>query len=273
MNSSKFSPPERVMPQARSALYWTLADGLVLAKRQLMQIPRVPDELITATVQPAIIVLVFSFLLSGAIAVEGTTYVNYLMGGVFVEAVIFGTANTGVGLATDLQKGLIDRFRTLPMSKSAVLTGRIFADLLRSAFIIVDAGVVGLLLGFRPEGTVLAWIAAIGLLLLTGFVFSWVSALVGCLLNSVEAVQQGGLIWLIPFLFISSAFVPIENFPAWSQGYARYQPVSQIMDAVRGLLLNHIDAATITRALVWCVVLLVIFIPLSVWAYGRRTAQ
>jgi len=273
MNNSKFSPLERVTPQAHPALYWTLADALVLAKRQLMQIPRVPDELVTATLQPAIIVLVFSTMFGGAITVPGGSYINYLMAGVFVQSIIFGSATTGVGVATDLQRGVIDRFRSLPMAQSAVLTGRIFADLIRSILIILVTWVVGLLVGFRPEGTLLAWIAATGLLLLISFVLSWISALVGLLLNSVEAVQQAGLIWLIPFVFGSSVFVPLETLPDWLRVFAEHQPVSLMMDAVRGLLLNQIDAATIARALVWCIVLLVIFIPLAVWAYGRRTAR
>lgn len=273
MNNNKHASTEKAIPLIRPAFYWVLADGLVMAKRQIKQIPRIPDELITSTLQPVIIVLIFRYLLGGAIAVPGTSYANYLMAGVFVEAVVLGSASVGIGVANDLQRGLINRFRTLPMARSAVLTGRIFADLLRSAFIILITWVCGLLVGFRPEGTLLAWIAASALLLLISFVFAWISALVGLLFRSVEAVQQAGLVWLLPFVFGSSAFVPVSTLPNWLGAFAEHQPVSLVMDAVRGLLLNHPDASTITDALIWCVGLLAVFIPLAVWAYGRRTAR
>jgi ABC transporter DrrB family efflux protein len=176
-------------------------------------------------------------------------------------------------VANDLQRGLIDRFRSLPMAQSAVLTGRVLADLIRGLFIILVTWAIGLLVGFRPGGTPLAWIAASGLLLLTSFVFSWLSALVGLLLRSVEAVQQAGLLWILPFVFVSSAFVPVSTLPGWLRFFAQHQPVSLMMDAVRGLLLNQSDASTIGLALAWCACLLVVFIPLAVWVYGRRTAR
>src|SRR5262249_26636827 len=152
-------------------------------------------------------------------------------------------------------------------------TGRIVADQIRSAFIILVTWAIGLLVGFRPEGTILSWIVASALLLLTSFVFAWLSALVGLLLRSVEAVQQAGLVWILPFALGSSAFVPLTTVPGWLRTFAEHQPVSLIMDAVRGLLLNRPDASTIAIALIWCVGLLVVFIPLAIWAYGRRTAR
>lgn len=273
MKLNQFTPEERVTPRVRPALYWTIADTLVVAKRQIKQIPRIPDELVASTLQPAITVLLFRYLLGGAIAVPGTSYVNYLMAGVFVQSVMFGSASVGIGVANDLQRGLIDRFRTLPMARSAVLTGRICADQIRSIFIILVTWGIGLLVGFRPEGSPLAWIIASALLLLISFVFAWISALIGLLLRSVEAVQQAGLIWLLPFAFGSSAFVPVKTLPNWLQAFADHQPVSLVMDAVRGLLLSHTDASTIGLALLWCVGLLLVCIPLSVWAYGRRTTR
>jgi len=259
----------------RPALGWALTDGIVLAKRQLRQIPRVPDELVTALIQPVIIVVLFRYLLGGAIAsaIHGITYVNYLMAGVFVEALLLATANTGVGIASDLQRGIVDRFRSLPMAPSAVLTGRIVADQVRAAVIIVVTWGIGVLVGFRPQGSPLSWIAASGLLLLTSLVFSWLSALVGLLLRSVEAIQQAALIWLLPVLFASSAFVPVETLPGWLRAFADHQPVSLIMDAVRGLLLDRADSSTILQALMWCGVLLFITIPLAIWTYSRRTAR
>src|SRR5216683_1318911 len=154
-------------PQARPPLYWMFADALVLAKRHLLQIPRIPDELIFATIQPIMFVLLFRYVFGGAIAVTGTSYVNFLMAGIFAQTVIFGSTSTGIGLATDLQRGLVDRFRSLPMAKSAVLTGRTIADIVRNTFVVFVMWMVGLLVGFRPQGTVLLLVAGVGLLLLT----------------------------------------------------------------------------------------------------------
>jgi ABC-type multidrug transport system permease subunit len=251
MNISNLRATSSLKPLTRPSLYWTFADALVLAKRHLIQIPRIPEELIFATIQPIMFVLLFRYVFGGAIAVSGTSYVNYLMAGIFAQTVIFGATSTGIGLATDLQRGLVDRFRSLPMAKSAVLTGRTISDLVRNTFVVFVMWMVGLLVGFRPDGNVLSWVAAVGLLLLTSFAFSWISATIGLLVNSVEAAQSAGFIWLFPLTFASSAFV----------------------NAVRGLLLNQPNTSTILQAIAWCAGILVVFIPLAVWAYGRRTAR
>src|SRR5436189_6128170 len=175
MNNSDFRTAS-LTPQARPALYWTLADALVLAKRHLVQIPRIPEELVFSTIQPIMFVLLFRYVFGGAIAVSGTSYVNYLMAGIFAQTVIFGATSTGIGLATDLQRGLVDRFRSLPMARSAVLTGRTLSDLVRNTFVVLVMWTVGLLVGFRPQGPFISWIAAGGILLLTSFAFSWISA-------------------------------------------------------------------------------------------------
>src|SRR6266542_3073445 len=145
MNISNLRRAEELMPPVRSSLYWTFADAFVLAKRHLVQIPRIPEELVFATIQPIMFVLLFRYVFGGAIAVSGTSYVNYLMAGIFAQTVIFGSTTTGIGLATDLQRGLVDRFRSLPMAKSAVLTGRTISDLVRNTFVVFVMWVVGLL--------------------------------------------------------------------------------------------------------------------------------
>jgi len=273
MNISNLRATSSLKPLTRPSLYWTFADALVLAKRHLIQIPRIPEELIFATIQPIMFVLLFRYVFGGAIAVSGTSYVNYLMAGIFAQTVIFGATSTGIGLATDLQRGLVDRFRSLPMAKSAVLTGRTISDLVRNTFVVFVMWMVGLLVGFRPDGNVLSWVAAVGLLLLTSFAFSWISATIGLLVNSVEAAQSAAFIWLFPLTFASSAFVPTQSMPSWLQTFANHQPVTLIVNAVRGLLLNQPNASTIWQAIAWCVGILVVFIPLAVWAYGRRTAR
>jgi ABC transporter DrrB family efflux protein len=263
----------RLQPKRHSALFWALADAWVLAKRRLTQIPRIPDELIFATIQPIMFVVLFRYVFGGAITGTGDNYANYLMPGIFVQTVIFGATTTGVGLAQDLEKGLIDRFRSLPMAKSAVLTGRTIADLVRNAFVIVVMFVVGLLVGFRPTGSVLGLLGAVALMLLVSFAFSWISATIGLLVHSVEAAQSAGFIWLFPLTFASSAFVATATMPDWLRGFGERQPVTLMVNAVRELLLGQPAGADTLRALAWCLGILAVFIPLSVWLYGRRVGR
>jgi ABC transporter DrrB family efflux protein len=263
----------KLQPASHSGLYWALADAWVLAKRRLMQIPRIPDELIFATVQPIMFVVLFRYVFGGALTGVGNNYANYLMAGIFVQTVIFGSTTTGIGLAQDLDKGLIDRFRSLPMAKSAVLTGRTIADLVRNAFVVIVMLVVGLITGFRPSGSPLAWVAAIALILLVSFAFSWISATIGLAVHSVEAAQSAGFVWLFPLTFASSAFVAVRTMPTWLQGFAQHQPVTVVVDAVRALLLGNPVGSLGWQALAWCLGILVVFIPLSVWMYGRRVGR
>jgi len=264
---------EHLQPESHSRYYWSLADALVLARRHLLQIPRIPEELIFSTIQPIMFVLLFRYVFGGSIHTQGTSYVNYLMAGIFAQTVIFGSTTTGIGLATDLQRGLIDRFRSLPMAKSAVLTGRTLSDVIRSTFIVFVMWTVGLLVGFRPQGSVIAWFAAAALLLLTSFAFSWISATIGLMVGSAEAAQSAGFIWLFPLTFASSAFVMTNTLQGGLRVFAEHQPVTIIINAVRGLLLNTADAGTIIAALAWCFGILAVFIPFSVWAYGRRISR
>ena len=264
---------QETSPPHHGRLYWAVADGLVLAKRNLVQIPRVPELLVFATIQPVMFVLLFRYVFGGAIDVGGTSYVDFLMAGIFVQTVAFGAMTTGIGLAEDLQKGLVDRFRSLPMSRSAVLTGRTIADLARNAFVVVVMLVVGLLVGFRPEAGPLGWAAAIGLLLLFSFAFSWIAATLALLVRSVEAVQQASFIWLFPLTFASTAFVQTDGMPGWLRAFADHQPLTQIIDTVRGFLLDQPVGSAGWQALAWCVGILLVFVPLSVSLYRRTTAR
>lgn len=260
-------------PKQRNALFWALADAWVLARRRLIQIPRIPDELIFATIQPIMFVLLFRYVFGSSIHIPGVNYVDYLMPGIFVQTVIFGATTTGIGLAQDLEKGLIDRFRSLPMAKSAVLTGRTIADLVRNVFVVIVMFAVGLLVGYRPSNSPLNLLAAIALMLLISFAFSWISATIGLVVHSVEAAQSAGFIWLFPLTFASSAFVLTAAMPDWLRGFSERQPVTLMVNAVRGLLLGHPAASDIWGALAWCLAILVVFIPLSVWMYGRRVGR
>jgi ABC-2 type transport system permease protein/oleandomycin transport system permease protein len=273
MSTSVDDRTNDTLPPRRGKLYWAVADGLVLAKRNLVQIPRIPELLVFATIQPVMFVLLFRYVFGSAIDVGGISYVNFLMAGIFVQTVAFGALTTGVGLAEDLSRGLVDRFRSLPMSRSAVLTGRTVADLVRNAFVVVVMLVVGLLVGFRPEAGVAGWAAALGLLLLLSFAFSWIGATIGLLVRSVEAVQSAGFIWLFPLTFASSAFVPTDGMPGPLRAFADNQPITQVVDAVRGFLLDQPVGSAGWQALAWCVGILLVFVPLSVSLYRRVAAR
>jgi ABC transporter DrrB family efflux protein len=265
--------PERLQPENRPDLYWAVADALVLTRRQFLKITRIPDELIFSIIQPIMFVLLFRYVFGGAINTGSTSYVNYLMAGIFVQTVLFGSTTTGISLASDLQKGLIDRFRSLPMAKSAVLTGRILYDMVRNALVVVVMWIVGLLVGFRPQGNVLLWFAAVGIILLASFAFSWISATICMAVRSVEAVQHAGFLWIFPLTFISSAFVQTSTMPGGLRVFTDHQPVTFIIDAVRGLLLSTPDTGKIIGALLWCIGIMIVFMPLSVWVYGRRVTS
>jgi ABC-2 type transport system permease protein/oleandomycin transport system permease protein len=263
--------------QGRSALAWAFLDAMVLARRSILQTLRVPQLIVFVTIQPIMFVLLFRYVFGGAIQVPGGQYVNFLMPGIFVQTVAFGGVTTGIGLAEDMQRGLIDRFRSLPMSSSAVLTGRTVADLARNLFTLVVMLAVGFAVGFRPRGTIAEFLLAMLVVVGFSFAFSWISALIGISVRSVEAAQSGGFIWLFPLTFASSAFVPVATMPSWLQAFARHNPVSVVSDSLRGLF--HVDPSLTTadtrlallQSGAWIAGILLVFIPLSVARYRRVT--
>ena len=256
-------------PASRSNAYWLMSDIGVLAGRNLRHIPRVPDLLMFATIQPVMFVLLFRYVFGGAIQVEGTSYVNFLMAGIFVQTVSFGSTTTGMGLAQDMQKGLIDRFRSLPMSRVSVLVGRTISDLVMNVFVVFVMLVVGVLVGFRPEGGPLQLMMAAGLLLLVSFSFSWVSAWIGLSVTSPESFQSAGFLWLFPLTFASSTFVETRTMPGWLKAFAENQPITHYADATRALLLDRPVGDDGWLSLAWCIGILIVFIPLSVARYRK----
>jgi ABC transporter DrrB family efflux protein len=258
-----------------------VAHAAVIAKRHLIQIPRIPELIVFATVQPIMFVVLFRYVFAGSIDVGGNeSYINFLMAGIFVQTVVFGSLTTGTGLAADLQLGLIDRFRSLPMVPSAVLSGRTIADLVRNTFVVVVMIAVGLLVGFRPDGTLFGWIIAVGFLLLLSFTFSWMGASVGLAVRSVEVAQSAGVIWLLPFMFASSAFVNPVNMPGWLRAFVENQPMTHVVNAVRAQILGPQAARELSipegsewKALVWLVAILVVVVPVAVRLYRRAAAR
>ena len=257
-----------------------LHDSWEMVLRNLIHIKRTPELLLDVTLSPIMFVLLFNFVFGGAIGgivgAEGgeeQDYINYMMSGIFVQTIAFAGIYTSVLLANDLQKGMIDRFRSLPMSQSAVLTGRTLTDLLRAMLAIAIMWVVGMLVGFRPEGGIAGNAAAIGLMLLFGFALSWVGVAAGALVRTPEALQ--GIIFAVvfPLTFVSSAFVPTNTMPDWLQWFADRQPMTLVMNEVRDFTLGIDVYNAELSATLWCVAILAVGFPLGLWLYNRRTTQ
>ena len=227
-----------------SGLRYAVSDTLVLAKRSLLRIPRAPDLLLSFTVQPIMFVLLFAYVFGGAISTPGYSYIDFLMPGIIVQTMSFGGFVTALGLSEDLKKGLIDRFRSLPMSRGAVLAGRTLADIGTNALSLVIMVAVGFIAGFSFDAPVAHIAAGVGLMLLFGYAFSWVFAFVGLVSSSPESSQAFGFIIIFPLTFISNAFVPIESMPNVLQWMASINPVSVLVAAVRTLFGNPVSPVT-----------------------------
>ncbi|WP_374203312.1 ABC transporter permease [Streptomyces sp. ST2-7A] len=220
-----------------------LRDSLVVMQRNLLRMMRIPEVVVFGLIQPIMFVVLFSYVFGGSINIPGAgldadAYRQFLMGGIFAQTVTFATAGAGAGIAEDMQKGIIDRFRSLPMSRGAVLTGRTLADLVQTALILVVLTIVALLVGWRINEGVPSALLAFGLLLLFGYAFTWIGALIGLSVRSPEAATSGGLVWLFPLTFVSVAFVPSEGMPGWLQPVAEWNPFSATVLAVRELFGN-----------------------------------
>ena len=278
------APRAALKPQQRSRLYWAISDTIVIARRNLMHIPRIPMMLLDVTIQPIIFVVLFRFVFGGAVNTGPVSYVNYLMPGIFVQTLIFACMTTGVGMAEDLHRGLIDRFRSLPMAASAVLFGRTTADAVRQILVLVVLSVTGYVVGWRINDGVANAVLAYLLLLLFAYTVAWVGAWVGLHMPNPQTASTAGLIWLFPLTFLSNAFVPLAGMPAVVKTIAEWNPVSTLVLACRELFgnptgiqqdlpgapwsLQHPEAYT----LISCVVIIAIFSVLAVRKYRRTTA-
>jgi ABC-2 type transport system permease protein len=248
-----------------------VSDTLVIAERNLVRLPRAPDLLIAFTVQPVMFVLLFVYVFGGAISTPGYDYVDFLIPGIIVQNIAFGGFVTALGLNEDLHKGLIDRFRSLPMARAAVLGGRTLSDVVTNLLSVFVLLVTGLLIGFSFDADALEIVGGIALLLLFGYAFSWVFALLGLIVSSPEAANSLGFIAVFPLTFISSAFVPVESMPAGLQWFAEINPFTIVVDAMRALWVGAPAGNSVWGAVVWSLAILAIFAPLAVARY-RRTA-
>jgi ABC-2 type transport system permease protein len=262
-----------VKAQNHSKLYWAFADSSVLIKRSISHILKNPDQLLSVAFQPIMFMLLFRYVFGGAINTNGTSYVNFLVPGILIQTAAFGATYTAIGVATDLQRGIIDRFKSLPMISSAVLIGHTVADLVRNTVSAVIMILVGLAVGFRPNATFWEWVAAFGILLLFTLSMSWISAILGQLARSIEAVQWISFVFIFPLTFASSAFVPKDGMPGPLKAFAENQPVTQVIDALRALLIGTPLENHAWLSVIWSVGILLVAIPLSAWIFRRQTAR
>jgi len=257
-------------------------DAWVMTIRLIKQIVRVPDLLVFSIVQPVLFVLLFRYVFGGSIDVGGSQadYVDYLMPGIFVQTLLFNGAATGIGMADDVQKGLFDRFRSLPMSRAAILLGRAISDLIRATLIFLIMLGVGILTGFRFSGGFWGAIAGTLVMLAFTFAFSWIGILIGLTVKTVEAAQSGGFIWLFPLTFASSAFVRTDSMPSWLQGFANINPVTVLVNSVRRFYLSAslceqfgVPAlgGQLLQATAWFFGILLVFVPLCIRSLRRMS--
>jgi ABC transporter DrrB family efflux protein len=271
------STPRRPVPRLRrpspGAVRAALTDDAVVTGRNLRHFIRQPDLLVFSTIQPVLFVLLFVYVFGGAIGrslPHGISYVGFLLPGVFVQSVTFGASQTAVGLKEDLTRGVVDRFRSMPMARSAVLAGRTVADLVRNILVIGLMVAVGYLVGFRFLGGVAAAIGCVAVVAAFGFALSWIFAFVALTVRGAETAQTAGFVVIFPLVFASSVFVPVSTFPDWLQAFAKINPVTVTADAARSLALFG-TPGSLGAAAAWIGGLLAVFIPLSVWRYRRMS--
>lgn len=252
-----------------------LNDSVIMIKRSSTHIIRNTDQLIGTFFQPIMFLVLFTavFNVVGTALPPGVTFINFLMAGIIIQTVAFGSTTTAIAVANDLQKGIIDRFRSLPMGSSAVLTGHVVSDVFRNSISTAVLLLAGLLFGFRASATPLEWLAITGIIVLFTLAFSWLGAIMGVLAKSVEGVQWMSFVIVFPLTFASSAFVPASSMAGWLRPFAENQPLTHIIEALRALLIGTpIDNHGI-MAVVWCVGIMVVATPLAAFLFRRKTTQ
>ncbi|MFJ4708002.1 ABC transporter permease [Streptomyces anulatus] len=272
-----------LVPRPAGGITKSVRDSLVVAKRNLIRMTRIPEMVIFGLIQPIMFVVLFTYVFGGSISIGGSTdpqlYKEFLMAGIFAQTVTFATAGAGAGIADDMHKGLIDRFRSLPMARGAVLTGRTLADLVQTTLTLVVLAGVALIVGWRTHENLAKVICGFLLLLLLGYAFSWIGALIGLSVRTPEAATSGGLIWLFPLTFISNAFVPVTGMPAFLQHVAEWNPFSATVAGARELFGNTMPGVPksvtgawpmehpILASVIWSVLIIVVFRTLAVRKY------
>ena len=258
-------------PGLLSRSRWAVSDTLAITRRNLLVWMRVPSYIVFTVVQPVMFVLMFRYVFGGAIPVKGVSYVNFLMPGIIGQTAAFASFGTAIALALELQKGVIDRLRSMPMARSAVLTGRLVADTARMLVTILIIVGVGYAVGFRFSNGVLPAIGMVVLATVFGLAFCTIAAFTGLAIGDEESVQAFGMIWLFPLTFVSSAFVPIQTMPGWLQAFANNQPVTYAINTMRALAIGGPVAENFWKTAVWLAGIFLVFGPLAVRAYRRAS--
>lgn len=253
---------------------YQISDIFIITRRNLYRYLRLPQLVVFSSIQPIMFLVLFNFVFGGAISssgeVPGGEYINFLLPGILAQTMMFGALQTGIGLAEDMGKGIIDRFRSLPMSRAAVLAGRTFSDMIRNIFV---AGImlgVGFILGFRFQEGLLSALGMVGILLLFSFSLSWIAAFLGMSVGDAETAQIAGFLIIFPLTFASAAFVPVETMPEWLQVFARNQPVTFVVSAARELAVGVPSDGAIWKSIAWSLGILAVFIPLAIYRYRSR---
>ena len=272
-NLASSSPPASGEPSLGTRFSWAVSDTLTITRRNLLVWMRVPAYLMFTVIQPVMFVLLFRYVFGGAIPVQGVPggYVNFLLPGIIAQTAAFATFGTAIALAQELKKGVIDRLRSMPMARSAVLAGRLVADTGRMLITILIIVAVGYAVGFRFQNGLVPAVLMVVLATVFGMAICCISAYTGLAIGDEESVQAFGLIWLFPLTFLSSAFVPISTMPGWLQAFANNQPVTYVIDTMRALALGGPVQANLLKSIAWLAGIFIVFVPLAVRAYRKAS--
>lgn len=257
-------------PAHRLGFGASLRHGLTLTRRSLLKIKANPEEVIGLTIQPIMFVALFVFIFGQALAGSWQEYRDFALPGIIVQTVVFATMGTGLSLNSDIEKGIFDRFRSLPIARSAPLVGAVLGDLVRYTLSVLVITVIGVAIGFRLE-SLTGTLAAVALILVFAFALCWMSALVGLMARSVMGVQMFAMTLMFPLTFGSSIFVAADKMPSWLQPVIEVNPITHLTESVRGLIAGNFPAGDVVTTLVWSAVFFAVFFPLAVWRYKRRT--
>ena len=272
-SSSSFITANNVQTKKHSKVFWALSDSCVLAKRSIKHITRNLDQLFSVALFPIMFFLLFRYVFGGAIETGDLSYANYLVAGILVQMLAFGANYTTLNLAIDLQRGIVDRFRSLPMARSALLVGHVGADLFRNMISGLIVLGVSFLLGFQPVAGPVEWSLVLALAILFSLAISWLSAIMGLLVKSMEAAQWTGFIIIFPLTFVSSAFVPTDTMPEALRLFAENQPLTHVIEAIRGWLVGSPVGDSGWLGFAWCVGIIIVSIPVATWLFRRQTLR
>lgn len=254
----------------KNSLYWTISDYWEMTKRSVMHIVRSMDQLLSVSIFPIMFMLLFRYVFGGAINTGDISYVNFLVAGILVQTLAFGANYTTINLAVDLQQGIVDRFRSLPMSTSALLVGHVIADLVRNMISAVVMLIVGFLVGFRPNASISDWLLVVALAVIFTLAISWLSAILGLFVKTIEAAQWVGFIIIFPLTIASSAFVPTETMPSWLRTFAENQPITHVINATRAWLVGTPMENSAIYAFIYSFAIIAVSFPIATYLFNKR---